>query len=59
METQMPDMPDHACAQVLAMRPVLEQIANNWSMLILTRVCTEPPVSTRSSDAWVVLPTRH
>lgn len=42
METQMPDMPDHLCAQVLATRPVLEQIANKWSVLILTVVCTEP-----------------
>ncbi|MFJ3524310.1 winged helix-turn-helix transcriptional regulator [Pseudomonas sp. NPDC090203] len=42
METSTSNLPEQVFAQALATRPVLDQIANKWSVLILTVVCTEP-----------------
>jgi DNA-binding HxlR family transcriptional regulator len=38
METEV----DEATAEVAGTRPVLEQIANKWSVLILAVVCSQP-----------------
>lgn len=38
----MADTDDEAVAAVNASRLVLEQIANKWSVLILTTLCTQP-----------------
>ena len=42
METTSSKIPEQVFAQALATRPVLDQIANKWSVLILTVVSTEP-----------------
>ncbi|WP_346830847.1 helix-turn-helix domain-containing protein [Pseudomonas abietaniphila] len=42
MDTLKPKIADQVFAEALATRPVLDQIANKWSVLILTVVCTEP-----------------
>lgn len=42
METTLTKLPDQVFAEALATRPVLDQIANKWSVLILTVICTQP-----------------
>ncbi|MDH0748835.1 helix-turn-helix transcriptional regulator [Pseudomonas sp. GD03842] len=42
METTLTPPPEQVFADVLATRPVLDQIANKWSVLILTVICTRP-----------------
>lgn len=38
----MPDDVEKVLFEINATRPVLEQIANKWSVLILTVLCTQP-----------------
>jgi len=38
----MPDFLDAPLAEISATRPILEQIANKWSVLILTVLCPQP-----------------
>ena len=43
----MPDMPsieaeDHVFDAAYATRPILDQIANKWSVMILSVICTQP-----------------
>jgi len=38
----MADQPDLALEEISGTRPVLEQIANKWSVLILTVLCSQP-----------------
>ncbi|MEB0041104.1 MULTISPECIES: helix-turn-helix domain-containing protein [unclassified Pseudomonas] len=38
----MPKTQDTVIVEAVATRPILEQIANKWSVLILTVVCSEP-----------------
>lgn len=38
----MPDSPEKILSDINATRPILEQIANKWSVLILCVLCTEP-----------------
>jgi DNA-binding HxlR family transcriptional regulator len=42
METAMPSKLEPPLAEINGTRPVLEQITNKWSVLILTVLCTEP-----------------
>ncbi len=38
----MPKIEDRVLVEALTTRPILDQIANKWSVLILTVLCTEP-----------------
>jgi len=38
----MPKIEDHVRVDAMATRPILDQIANKWSVLILTVLCPEP-----------------
>lgn len=38
----MPIADEEALATVLAVRPILEQVANKWAILILTYICEKP-----------------
>jgi DNA-binding HxlR family transcriptional regulator len=42
METMTPEEIEAVLVRINSTRPVLEQIANKWSILILAAICTQP-----------------